>query len=58
MTDLHKTREDVIDIKAHVDALVRKSQCRAVNCDIISMLQNVSYELNSIDTELTNIIGD
>lgn len=58
MNELQLTRENVIDIEAQVDALIRKSQCRAVNQDVIAMLDEVSVKLRRIDNELTKIIGD
>ena len=52
------TREDVIDIKGKVDALTRKAQCRAIDCDVVDALDDVSKALEKIDDLLTDIIGD
>lgn len=58
MEGLLKTREEVIDIQFAVAALMRKAQCRQVNCDVIDMLEEARRELVSIENELTIIIGD
>ena len=58
MDGLLKTREEVVDIQFTVAALMRKAQCRQVNCDIIDMLEEARRELVSIENELTIIIGD
>ena len=58
MEGLLKTREEVVDIQFAVAALMRKAQCRQVNCDVIDMLEKARRELVSIENELTIIIGD
>jgi hypothetical protein len=58
MDGLLKTREEVVDIQFAVAALMRKAQCRQVNCDVIDMLEKARRELLSIENELTIIIGD
>jgi hypothetical protein len=58
MEGLLKTREEVVDIQFAVAALMRKAQCRQVNCDVIDMLEDARRELVSIENELTIIIGD
>lgn len=58
MEGLLKTREEVVDIQFAVAALMRKAQCRQVNCDVIDMLEEARRELVSIENKLTIIIGD
>ena len=58
MDGLLKTREEVVDIQFAIAALMRKAQCRQVNCDIIDMLEEARRELVSIENKLTIIIGD
>lgn len=53
-----QTREDVIDLQYRLMALIRKAQCRQVNCDILDKLDAVEKMLAQIDNDLTEIIGD
>lgn len=55
---LELTREEVIDLVYKVQGIIRKAQCREVNCDIIDMLDKVSSELGAIDAEITNILDE
>ena len=55
---LELTREEVIDLVYKVQGIIRKAQCREVNCDIIDMLDKVSSELSAIDAEITNILDE
>ena len=55
---LRQTREDVIDIKCGLSALIRKAQCRQVNSDIIDNLDSVMKTLRHIESDLTDLIGD
>ena len=55
---LELTREEVIDLAHKVRAVERKAACRAVNCDVLDMLAEVSDKLDVIDNALTEIIGD
>lgn len=54
---LELTREEVIDLSYRVRALMRKAQCREVNCDIIDMVDDVRSQLEAIDYEITKILG-
>ena len=53
---LELTREDVSDILGDVKALIRKAQCREVNCVIIEQLSHIEDELDAVDSTLTDII--
>ena len=55
---LRQTREDVIDFKCGLSALIRKAQCRQVNSDIIDNLDYVMKTLRHIESDLTDLIGD
>lgn len=55
---LELTREEVIDLRARVKAVVRKAQCREVNCDVIDELDNVDTLLLNIDNIITEILED
>ena len=55
---LELTREEVIDIKGRVDALLRKAQCREVNTTVLDLIYHVGNELMSIDDEITSILED
>ena len=55
---LRQTREDDIDIKCSISALIRKAQCRQVNSDIIDNLDSVMKTLRHIESDLTDLIGD
>ena len=53
---LELTREDVSDILGDVKSLIRKAQCREVNCVIIEQLSHIEDELDAVDSTLTGII--
>ena len=53
---LELTREDVNDILGNVRALIRKAQCREVNCIIIDQLSHIEDELDAVDSTLTGIL--
>lgn len=53
---LELTREEVIDLAHVVQGIIRKAQCREVNCEILDMLDKVSSELSTIDAEITEIL--
>lgn len=53
---LELTREEVIDLTYKVQSVLRKAQCREVNCDILDMLDKVSSVLSSVDAEITEIL--
>lgn len=53
---LELTREEIIDLAHNVQSIIRKAQCREVNCDILDMLDKVSSELSTIDAEITDIL--
>lgn len=55
---MKQTREDIIDLKCHADAVFRKAQCRAVNCEILDKLDKAIKILITIDDRMTEIIGD
>lgn len=55
---MEKTREEIIELRAQVGAVMRKAQCRAVNCDVIALLVNIEKELQELDDYMTDIIGD
>lgn len=53
---LELTREEVIDIKAKVDAVVRKAQCREVNCDVVDELDYIGTRLTEVEDIITKIL--
>ena len=53
---LELTREEVIDAALNVEAIMRKAQCREVNCDVIDELDKVCKALASIDDMITEIL--
>ena len=55
---LELTREEVIDLKAQVEAVVRKAQCREVNSDVVDELDYISTRLADLDDSITNILED
>lgn len=55
---MEKTREDIIDLRYRVSAVLRKAQCRAVDCDIIDRLAIIEKDLDTLDEDITKIIGD
>lgn len=55
---MEKTREEVIELKCHADAVFRKAQCRAVNQDFLDMMDKAINILIDCDEYLTEVIGD
>jgi len=55
---LELTREEVIELGSQVDAVLRKAQCREVNCEIIDSLKDISNCLRELDDDITNILND
>lgn len=55
---MKQTREDVIDLRFQVEALMRKAQCRAVDCDTVDALDRIAKDLAELDDHLTELIGD
>lgn len=55
---MEKTREEIIELRYNVSAVLRKAQCRAVNCDVIDALAIIEQELEGLDNLMTEIIGD
>ena len=55
---MKETREEIIDLRYQVAALIRKAQCRAVNCSILDGLDDIEKRLADLDDEMTEIIGD
>ena len=53
---LELTREEVIDVKESLRAVMRKAQCREVNCEIIDSISSVVSELGKIDRKITEIL--
>ena len=53
---LELTREEVIEVGFAVAAIIRKAQCREVNCDIVDALNDVFKTLDKIDGEITEIL--
>lgn len=55
---LELTREEVVDVIAKIDALVRKAQCREVNGDVLDILNEARGVLNRADILITFILED
>lgn len=55
---MKQTREEIIELRYKVAAVLRKAQCRAVNCEIIDALAKIENELEVLDDKMTEIIGD
>lgn len=53
-----QTREEIIDLRYKVEAVMRKAQCRAVDCDTVDALHKIAKELEALDDHLTELIGD
>jgi hypothetical protein len=53
-----QTREEVVELHYNALALLRKAQCRQVNCEIIDQIQEVADILEAIDERMIEIIGD
>lgn len=49
---LELTREEIIDIKESLRAVMRKAQCREVNEEIIDSISSVINELVKIDRNI------
>ena len=50
-----QTREEVVELHYKALALLRKAQCRQVNCEIIDQIQEVADILEAIDECMTDI---
>ena len=55
---MKQTREEIIELRYKVAAVLRKAQCREVNCEIIDWLDRIEKDLESMDNVITDIIGD
>ena len=55
---LELTREEIADVIANIDAIVRKAQCREVNTDVIDILDEARGLLDRADSEITQILED
>ncbi len=55
---MKQTREEVIELRYKVKAVMRKAQCRAVDCDTMDTLHRIAKELAGLDDHLTELIGD
>ena len=55
---LELTREEVVDVIAKIDALVRKAECREVNSDVIDIRDEARGVLDRADIEITKILED
>ena len=55
---MKQTREEIIELRYKVAAVLRKAQCREVNCEIIDRLAKIEKELACMDDVMTDIIGD
>ena len=55
---MHKTREEIIELRFKVEAVMRKAQCRAVDCDTVDALDKIAKELAELDDHMTELIGD
>lgn len=55
---MKQTREEIIELRYQVAAVLRKSQCREVNCEIIDWMGRIEKELSDMDRVITDIIGD
>jgi len=52
------TREEIIDLRYKVASVLRKAQCRAVNCEILDSIASIEAQLEELDDRMTEIIGD
>ena len=55
---MHQTREEIIELRYKVEAVMRKAQCRAVDCDTGDALDKIGKELAKLDDHMTELIGD
>ena len=55
---LELTREEVIEARSTISGIIRKAQCREVNCDVLDMLSHVESELASVDDAITDILEE
>jgi len=55
---LELTREEVVDVIAAIDGIVRKAQCREVNSDVIDILDEARGILERADIEITQILEE
>jgi len=55
---LELTREEIVDIKESLRAVMRKAQCREVNEEIIDSISSVVSELGKIDRNITTKLDE
>lgn len=55
---LELTREEIIDIKESLRAVMRKAQCREVNEEIIDSISSAVNELGKIDRNITTKLDE
>lgn len=55
---LELTREEVIEARSTINGIIRKAQCREVNCYVLDMLSHVESELASVDDAITDILEE
>ena len=55
---MHQTREEIIELRYKVEAVMRKAQCRAVDCDTVDALDKIGKELAKLYDHMTELIGD
>ena len=55
---LELTREEIIDIKESLRAVMRKAQCREVNEEIIDSISSIVNELGKIDRKITTELDE
>ena len=53
---LELTREEVADAIGLIDAIIRKAQCREVNCDVLDCLSSAKKSLEESDDAITEIL--
>jgi hypothetical protein len=55
MDNFQKTWEEIVELKAKVNALERKAQIREIHCDVIDKLAKVSDTLKELEEMMTDI---
>ena len=55
---LELTREEIADVMGNIDAVIRKAQCREVNCCVLDFLDRAKDYLNRADKTITCILED
>lgn len=53
---LELTREEVADLVGALDGVIRKAQCREVNCDVLDCLTAAKKSLEEADDAITEIL--